>query len=66
MAGVLERTDIMKQESDRMEKFKDEYGRTRYKVKGSDGWNLVTNDRNLARKEAESAPKAYGEGRICR
>lgn len=56
----------MKHGSDRMEKFKDEHGRTRYKVKGSDGWSLVTNDRNLAHKEAESAPKAYGEGRICR
>ena len=56
----------MKQGSERMEKFKDEYGRTKYKVKGSDGCSLATNDRSLARKEAESAPKAYGEGRVCR
>lgn len=35
----------MKHESDRMEKFKDEHGRTRYKVKGSDGWSLVTRGR---------------------
>ena len=55
----------MKNGAGQPEEFKDEYGRTKYRVKGTDGWSLVTNDKKLAQAEARN-PGAYSEGRICR
>ncbi len=42
----------------------DNTGRTEYVVKGTDGWNLVTHDRQIAQHESQKTSRDYGDGRI--
>lgn len=46
--------------------YKENDGRTRYEVEGSDGWKVVTHSFEIARREA-AKPKyfrRYGENRV--
>lgn len=38
------------------------FGGREYVVKGTDGWNLVTNNPKIARQEAKKTRREFGKG----
>lgn len=41
-------------------------GRIQYRVKGTDGWDLVTNSKSIADAYNRSSNKDFGRNRVCR
>lgn len=52
-------------EMNNVETHKENDGRTRYTVQGTDGWKLITHDADIAKRESMKQERNYGNNRVA-